>query len=52
MNKSANHMPSPKLQSCFFPHPIHHGIYWLHESMLGFYRVRYTDGSTVCIPSP
>jgi len=31
-------------------HLFHHGIYWLHESMLGFYRVRYADGSTVHIP--
>lgn len=31
-------------------HFFHHGIYWLHESMLGYYRVNYADGSTVCIP--
>jgi len=31
-------------------HLFHHGIYWLHESVLGFYRIRYADGSTVRIP--
>lgn len=31
-------------------HFFHHGIYWLHESMLGFYRVRYVDGTVLKVP--
>jgi hypothetical protein len=31
-------------------HFFHHGIYWLHESVLGFYRVRYADGTVLNVP--
>ena len=30
---------------------FHHGLFpWLHESTLGYYRVNYTDGTSVRIP--
>ncbi|MEX1118578.1 MAG: beta-galactosidase trimerization domain-containing protein [Terrimicrobiaceae bacterium] len=31
-------------------HFFHHGIYWVHESSLGYYRVCYADGSVVNVP--
>lgn len=31
-------------------HFFHHGIYWLHESVLGYYRVHYADGTLLKVP--
>lgn len=31
-------------------HFFHHGIFWLHESVLGYYRIRYADGTLLTVP--
>ena len=31
-------------------HFFHHGIFWLHESALGYYQVHYADGTVVRVP--
>jgi hypothetical protein len=31
-------------------HFFHHGIFWLHESTLGYYQIHYADGAVVRVP--